>query len=427
MMKKNIGLVLYYSRENRYSFNALVGAIETEDDFEDLKIYFIYNAEELVLKLRDIIEQHEMVIVGISFMTTQLWYIDSVMRKLRERYRNKVLYLAGGPHPSGDPYGTLKMGFDLVVLSDGEETMLELIKRIDNDEDYHTIEGIAFMDDDGEYHFTHRSSRVILDNYPPFAVKHSRFGPIEITRGCPFGCYFCQTTFMFGHLQRHRSIDNICKYVEVLKNKGLDDIRFVSPDALSYGSQDGKNLCLTALEELLANVKKIIKSSGGRVFVGTFPSEVRPEHVTEETISLLSKYADNDNLVIGAQSGSERMLRLSHRGHTVEDIYRAVRLAVKANFTANVDFIFGLPGETEEDMLLTIKVMRDLIRMGARIHAHTFVPLPQTPFMKSPPGKIDNYINEFVKQYISKGVIYGNWREQEAAAKKIAAYFSGMH
>jgi len=423
-MKRNVGLVLYYSRENKYSFNALLGAIETRRNFDNLKIYFIYDAEELVLRLRDIIEQHEMVILGISLMTTQLWDIVYLMRKLRARYKDKILYLAGGPHPSGDPCGTLKIGFDLVVLSEGEETILELLEKIDNNEDYKTVEGIAFKDGDGKCHVKIRRSRIVLDDYPPFAVKHNKFGPIEITRGCPFGCYFCQTTRIFGKLQRHRSIENICRYVKILMSRKLKDIRFISPDALSYGSQDGKSLCPTALKELLTAVRKIINSAGGRIFIGTFPSEVRPEHVTEETISLLSQYADNDNLVIGAQSGSDRILKLSHRGHTVEDVYKAVRLALKNNFKANVDFIFGLPGETQEDVMLTVKVMRDLAKMGARIHAHTFIPLPQTPLMMSPPGKIDDCIKEFIKQHVSTGVIYGNWKEQEAAAKKIAAYFS---
>ena len=419
-MKKDTALVVYYNKLNKYSFNALVGALETDEYFDNLKVYFMRHRDEMILELGNILKVHEKVIVAISFFTTQLWDTYKLIKKLREKYGNKLLYVAGGPHPTGDPLGTLKMGFDIVVRNEGEETLIELLKIVDNDEDYRNVKGIAFIED-GEYYYTGRRSPVDLDRYPPFTVKYNKFGPIEITRGCPFVCYFCQTSHIFGAKVRHRSIEKICEYVNIMKNKNLTDIRFITPNAFSYGSTDGKTLNIDKLEELFNNIKEIIKPNG-RIFIGSFPSEVRPEHVTEETIELILRYADNDNLIIGAQSGSQRILELCHRGHTVEDVYRAVELTLKAGLKANVDFIFGLPGETEEDIKLTIKVMSDLVKMGARIHAHTFIPLPQTPFAEAPPGKIDKSVQKMIRELVPKGVIYGNWREQERIAKKIAKY-----
>lgn len=420
-MKRDTALVLYYNKQNKYSFNALVGAIETEDCFDNLKIYFIRRENELTSELKNIIKRHEKVVVGISFFTTQLWDTCRIIRKLIEEYGNKPLYIAGGPHPTGDPLGTLKMGFDIVVRGEGEETLIELLQKINNNEDYSTVKGIAFIDDGGQYHYTGRRPTINLDKYPPFAVKHNKFGPIEIARGCPFVCYFCQTPHIFGGCQRHRSIESICRYVQIMKSKNLSDIRFITPNAFSYGSPDGKKLNITSLQELLTNIEKIINPNG-RIFIGTFPSEVRPENVTEEAINLILKYADNDNLIIGAQSGSQRILNLCHRGHSVEDVYNAVELTLKAGLKANVDFIFGLPGETEEDIKLTIKVMTDLVRMGARIHAHTFMPLPQTPFAKAPAGRINKAFRRMIGELVPKGTVYGDWREQGKIAKKIVRY-----
>jgi len=420
-MKRDMALVLHYNKQNKYSFNALVGAIETEDCFDNLKIYFIRHEDELISELENIIKRHEKVVVGSSFFTTQLWDTYRIIRKLIEKYGNKPLYIAGGPHPTGDPLGTLKMGFDIVVRGEGEETLIELLQKIDNNEDYTTVKGIAFIDDGGKYHYTGRKPPITLDKYPPFAVKHNKFGPIEITRGCPFVCYFCQTPHIFSGRQRHRSVENICQYVQIMKSKNLSDIRFITPNAFSYGSPNGKKLNITRLEELLSDIKEIINPNG-RVFIGSFPSEVRPENVTKETIDLISKYADNDNLIIGAQSGSQRILDLCHRGHTVEDVYDAVELTVKAGLKANVDFIFGLPGETEKDINLTIKVMSDLVKMRARIHAHTFMPLPQTPFAKAPAGRINKDIARMIRKLVPKGIVYGDWEEQEKIAKKIARY-----
>jgi radical SAM superfamily enzyme YgiQ (UPF0313 family) len=208
-----------------------------------------------------------------------------------------------------------------------------------------------------------------------------------------------------------------------MKNRNLTFLRFIAPSAFYYGSPDGKTLNLTKLEELLSNVSNIFHP--GSIFLGSFPSEVRPEHVTEETIDLVLQYAHNDNLIIGAQSGSQKILDLCHRGHTVEDVYDAVELTLKKGLKANVDFVFGLPGETKDDIELTIKAMSDLIKIGngeVRIHAHTFMPLPSTPFENAAAGKIDKNIRKMIKKLLSRDIVYGNWREQEKIAKRIEEY-----
>ena len=135
-MRKNTALVIYYNKSNKYSFNALVGALETDEYFDDLKIYFIRREGELISKLKNISKMYEKIVVAISFFTTQLWDTYRIIKNLRERYGSKLLYIAGGPHPTGDPLGTLKTGFDIVVRGEGEETLIELLKKIDNDEDY---------------------------------------------------------------------------------------------------------------------------------------------------------------------------------------------------------------------------------------------------------------------------------------------------
>jgi B12-binding domain/radical SAM domain protein len=421
-MNKKLALILYYNRPNKYSFNALAGALETDDYFKNLRIYFPSKEENLFSDVGKAIDVYEKVIIGISFHTTQIWDEDKLIKNLKKKFGNKPLYIAGGPHPTGDQEGTLNMGFDIVVKGEGEETIIELLKAIDNDYNYADIKGISYYDKDGKFCVSGRRTPINLDDYPPFAVNHSKFGPIEITRGCPFVCYFCQTPQIFGGRVRHRSVENICEHVEIMKSRNLSDIRFITPNSFSYGSPDGRELNIVKLEELLSSIRKILNSKG-KIFFGSFPSEVRPEHVTEETIDLVLKYADNDNLIIGAQSGSQRVLDLCHRGHTVADIYTSVELTLKAGLKANVDFIFGLPGETREDIELTIKMMSYLVEAGARIHAHTFIPLPQTPFSKSlVKRRIDKKTKKMINNLIPKGVVYGDWREQEEMALKIAKY-----
>ncbi|MCX7845587.1 MAG: TIGR04013 family B12-binding domain/radical SAM domain-containing protein [Dictyoglomaceae bacterium] len=424
-MKKDLGLVIYYKRENRYSFNALLGALEIQEFYKDIAIYIFEKSDNLINGLKEIVEKHKFVILSVSFFTPQLWSIKSLVMKIRKRFNRKIIMIAGGPHPTGDPLFPLKIGFNYVVMGEGEEPFIEIIKRLLEGKDLKDLKGIAFLDEENNLRYNKKGEYLDLNKYPPFSIKNNKFGPIEITRGCPYVCYFCQTPYIFGTKIRHRSIEKICEYIEIMKERALTDIRFITPNAFSYGSSDGKNLNIKRLVELLENIRRIIKSKG-RIFFGSFPSEVRPEHISEETVKLIKEYANNDNLVIGAQSGSPRILELSHRGHTVEDVYNAVELTIKAGLKAYVDFIFGLPHETEEDIKLTIKMMEDLIKMGAKIHAHTFIPLPQTPFSKMPAGKINNELVKVLNKLIPKSLVFGNWEEQEKIAKKIEKYLKNF-
>jgi len=421
MTSKN-ALVFYYTRYNRYSYNTLAGALETDAFFDDLEIYFPDNEKTLVEQLPDIVKKHGRVAIAVSFMTPQLWKIASLVKKLRGRYGKHVTFIAGGPHPSGDVEATLRMGFDIVARAEGEALILDLLKQLYGEGKLQNVPGIAFVQDNGEIKFTGARKPIELDRFPPFAAKRRRIGPIEVTRGCPFLCHYCQTGHLTGTKPRHRSIESICESVGVMKTNHLRDIRFITPNAFAYGSPDGKSLNLSALEALLKNLRKILKDQG-RLFWGTFPSEVRPEHVTRETVELVLRYADNDNLVIGAQSGSQRLLDFCNRAHSVDDVYRAVERTLGAGLKANVDFIFGLPGETREDCDQTFKVMKDLIAKGARIHAHTFMPLPQTHFAAEPAKKMDAFSKKKINDLVSHGGIYGNWIRQETIAKKIETYF----
>ncbi|MHA2009623.1 MAG: TIGR04013 family B12-binding domain/radical SAM domain-containing protein [Promethearchaeota archaeon] len=421
---RKIAFLLYYHKHNFYSLNAIAGALETDRVFDSIDFFFIRSKEELVVTLEDLGEYYFKIVIGISFFTTQLFEIYELVKKLKRKFSKKLLIVAGGPHPTGDPTGTLEMGFDIVVVGEGEETIIDLMNIIEANENFGEVKGVAYYNENNEYTYTGKRDLINLDKYPPFPTKNARFGAIEITRGCPYVCYFCQIPFISGTIPRHRSIESICMYVQKLKDYygDLTDIRFITPNAFSYGSVDGKNLNLEKIENLLIRIRDIIGLKG-RIFLGSFPSEVRPEHINQDTLNLVLKYANNDNLTIGAQSGSQKILNLCHRGHTVEDIYRAVDLTLGKNLNINVDFIFGLPGETNEDVELTIKMMKDLSNKGARIHTHTFIPLPQTPFSKKPIERVNERYKKEIKNLISKGLAFGNWKKQERLATKIAKLF----
>jgi B12-binding domain/radical SAM domain protein len=311
--------------------------------------------------------------------------------------KKRPIFIAGGPHPSARPEETLRF-FDYVVIGEGEETLPELIKTLQNRGDVSSVRGIAFKDKDNKDRivFTEKREPVLLDSYPPFGSNGIR-STIEITRGCPFSCAYCQTPQLFGNIMRHRSIDEI-----VRSSKYLKDVRFTSPNAFAYGS-DGTGPRIEKIEALLKNLPR--KS----IFFGTFPSEVRPEFINDRILELVSEYCANTTLSMGGQSGSQRVLDMIHRGHTVDDIIAGVEKCLQHGFTPVVDFIFGLPGETEEDQLETLRLIQWLTGKGGKVHSHYFMKLPGTGFENSDPAPLSVQIEKTMGKLALLGKTTGVW------------------
>jgi B12-binding domain/radical SAM domain protein len=312
----------------------------------------------------------------------------------REVYASAAdaIFIAGGPHPSGCPEETAKH-FDYVVVGEGEATLPELLDAIRDHRDVSCVKGVAFLDN-GRFHYTGTREDVDLDRYPPF--RQTLLGPIEISRGCPWNCAYCQTPALFGRRMRHRSVEAICKY-----DKFYEDKRLVSPNAFAYGS-DGIKPNPGAVERLLKNLS-------GDIYFGTFPSEVRPEFVTPEMVGLVNTYCANKEIHLGGQSGSDTVLRSIRRGHTAAQVVDAAAIIKDSGLTPVVDFIFGLPGEREEDQAATLDCINAIIRGGGKIRAHYFMPLPGTALAGTQPEKVAPKIDRLLGKLALGGRLTGSW------------------
>lgn len=311
------------------------------------------------------------------------------------RYRGEMedagcIVIAGGPHPSACPEEVAAYA-DYVVTGEGEYTLPLLLDYI--------ASGCRGPLPPGIY--TKESSSpatgcVLLDSYPPFTKEK---GYIEISRGCPHRCGYCQTPRLFGSGMRHRSIESIKKAAAV-----YEDIRFVTPNALAYGS-DG-------ITPALRKVELLLKSLPGKIFFGTFPSEVRPEFISEDSIALITSYCANDRLHFGAQSGSDSVLERLGRGHTVGDSVDAMELCREHGLMPVVDFILGLPNETEDDMHASMEFIREVVKDG-KAHVHHFMPLPGTPLAGSEPVPVPREIQRDLGRLALAGKITGSWTGAE--------------
>ena len=340
-----------------------------------------------------------------SFATPQAEKVYQEVDGAREANLDAI-FVAGGPHPSALPEEVLEH-FDFVVVGEGEETLPELIRAITDGRDPRLVKGIAYKSA-GRICFTEKRAPVDLDLYPPFSRI---LAPIEISRGCPWGCTYCQTPRLFGRCMRHRSIPVICRFAHRHK-----DIRFTSPNALAYGS-DGRRPRLDKVKKLLQELSEQKKP----IYFGTFPSEVRPDFVTDESLEIVTEYCANKTISLGGQSGSPAVLKSICRGHGRQEIESACELSWDHGLIPNVDLIFGLPMESAEDQQMTLDLAKWIEGKGGNVRAHRFLPLPGTPLWKSTPAPLSRDAEALLGRLALKGRLTGTWRGKiEAEKDKIA-------
>ncbi len=411
-------LTLLYTESNKYSIHSLVAAMEVSEVKIDTYLIRMWDFPKIIDFL---LTNYGRIIIGISLMTTQLPEILPLLeflKELKNSLQEKVVLVGGGPHVSGDPLGSLKqLGFDFVFIGEAEKSFTEFLSRSLEGHEVNNIKGIAYLDR-GEV-LTNRNDEVVnLNEYPPISLKYGLFNPIEVSRGCPYACKYCQVSYVFGRTMRHRSLDIILKYCRKLIKRGINDLRFISPNILAYGGS-GTKVNFDVLAEFVDNVKKL-KDLGGKLYLGSFPSEVRPDFIDSDIIKLIKNVVSNRRISIGIQSGSDEVLKNLGRGHTVEEALNAINLLRSHNFTVDSDFIIGLPNEELPDSLKTLELIQKLIDLGGvRIHLHYYIPLPGTPLAKYELKPIPEIIRRKLLKYLGRGVIFGNWLRQEVVAFKI--------
>lgn len=370
--------VFVRDKTNKHSIRALLAAYEK---WFPEKEYYVLTPKDAF----DFLEEDDLAL--FSFLTgSSAAYIDYVT-KLKERLP-KLNTICGGAHASARSEDMLKY-FDAVCTGEGEESIKDIIEMAEQGR----VEGII------------TGKKVLnLDDYRVFPRKMVSLGPIEIVRGCPSGCAYCQTPQLFRGRLRHRSIDFIVDEIKfALSRKGFADVRFIAPDASSY--QFNKGINLEAIESLLYNVRNTI-GTNGKLFYGTFPSELDPAGVSKELVDILVKYCDNKQIVLGLQSASHDMQQIMHRRSGLLETENAIELFLDKNFEIVVDLIFGMPYETEETYEETYKFIEKW-KGKVTIHSHPFDPLPGSKWQYETPTEVPEKLVKAVRSLEGIGRVFG--------------------
>ncbi len=404
-------VLLYWDKTSWYAFGALTASLTTHGiPYEVFK-------GEATPKIQEWITRGYKVIYGESARNMTVSGLYTRLKAINQHFSpSDVITVIGGPQASGTPEAILRHGATFVVIGEGEVTFPELVKKLVNHQfslnSSINIPGIAYFDSVDDLILTPSRPRIDLNDFCPYSIKESfpLHPPIEIMRGCAFRCRFCQVPYMYGN-PKYRSIDTIIKIVDHYYRyfsplKKEVDIRFIAPNSLGYMEQRRGLPNIPVLKELVHRIKQY----DVRLFLGTFPSEIRPEYITEDSISLFSM-VDNSQLSVGFQSGSDKVLHDMRRGHTVEAGIHAYDLLSEHGLVPVFDFILGTPTESENDQWATLSLMRELGKK-ARVRLHYFMPLPGTPWATSSPIPLYPDVQSEIGRLAHDEIISGDFARQ---------------
>jgi radical SAM superfamily enzyme YgiQ (UPF0313 family) len=300
--------------------------------------------------------------IGISSITSTAPRAYMLAKKFRSM---GIPIIMGGPHSTFLPEESLQYA-DYVVRGEGEETIVELLERLESGMPLDDVKGLSYRIGDS---FFHNPDRGLINDLeaapiPDFNLVHN-WGkrttvPIATSRGCPFGCKFCSVIQMFGRKYRFKSVDRVIQEIKqaVARNTHI----FFVDDNFAANKERTKAL----LRKIIAEGMKIEWSAQVRTDVAGDP----------ELIDLMAR-SGCFMVYVGFESINPRTLSLYDKKQNLDDIVKCIRILKNASIRIHGMFVFG--GDTDD-----IRTIRDTEKFAKRLDINSvqfmmLTPLPGTP------------------------------------------------
>ncbi len=304
--------------------------------------------------------------------------------------------ILGGYHPTFTFKKLLENEFlDIIIIGEGEYTMLEVVQSLLNGSDLHRVKGIATRD------FVTPPREIIEDlDTLPFPARHllpmEKYkilniklptGTLVSGRGCPYQCSFCSSAAMHGKKLRLRSAQNVVDEMEHLINDHHAETIAFMDDTFTINKKRVEEIC----DEL--------KKRDLDVYWGC------TTRVDTLSLDLLKKMKDSGciTLFMGVESADQIILNNVNKQTTINKVKKAFELARNYDMRTIASVVLGMPGDSRENILKTIKFVKNLNPSYAVFSLAT--PYPGTPFYKQAVSENLIKVNDWSKYTLLNPVL----------------------
>lgn len=217
----------------------------------------------------------------------------------------------------------------------------------------------------------------------PVARKKQLKGFVNIMYGCNNFCTYCIVPYTRGR-ERSRLPEDIISEIKLMVEMGTKEVMLLGQNVNSYGKTLEKTYDFA---DLLSDVAKVDGLERIR-FMTSHPKDIN--------VKLLEVMASHENICrslhLPVQSGSNKILKAMNRSYTRESYLEIIKKAkaLMPDIGVTTDIIVGFPGETEEDFLDTV----DMIKQVHYDSAFTFIYSKRTG---TPAATLEGQVDEDVK------------------------------
>lgn len=312
---------------------------------------------------------------------------------IAKRYNCQIIISSSDSTDHYEKY--IEKGSDVILLGEGEISLLETVQAIEKGEELSSIKGLCFKQG-GEIINTGRRQVIKdLDILPQPAWDLIRIADykniwkrsgnqftlnIATTRGCPYKCNWCAKP-IYGNRYNSRSPKRVVQEIKYIKNNFdctnfwmCDDIFGLKPNWVQEFDRELKKEKLSISYKIQSRADLLLKEDNIDALVSSGLKEVW----------------------IGAESGSQKILDAMDKGTTINQIETSTKLLQEKGVRVAFFLQFGYLGETKEDISLTIKMLMRC--MPDDIGVSVSYPLPGTKFY------------EIVKDQLKKKA---NWEDSD--------------
>ncbi|MCX7019077.1 MAG: radical SAM protein [Candidatus Sumerlaeota bacterium] len=331
-----------------------------------------FNASDAAF--RDELRRFPPDVLGYSIATGQQGFFLELNRSLRGQMPGVRMSIFGGPHPTFFPDMIRAPGVDAICIGEGEMPTAELLDALAGSGDFTRIKNLHFKLPDGAI-VTNPARDFIQDldslPFPDHDIKQRfpsltsrRMGFFIAGRGCPYRCSFCfnesMMTMQGGRYVRFRDPERVCDEIVMVRDKyGIEVVSF---------HDDILGLDVNWLERFSVAYRRRVKLP--------FQCHYRADLASPRSMKALYD-AGCVRVVVGLESGDPGLReRVLAKRVTNEQLEACARMARQYGIEFTTQNMFGIPGETVETALTTIRLN---IRLCTDIFVHYFfTPYPMT-------------------------------------------------
>jgi len=312
-------------------------------------------SDEMILKrLLSFVEKTEPDILGIGSWTYSMPFVAEFIKEFKIKNPDTILVL-GGYNSTFLPNETLQLlpQTDFLVRGEGHNTMLELVKVLNNGKNVNRIKGISFIKNGKIVHTQDRPMEENLDNLPlldfsSFTVlKKIKIFYLMSSISCPYRCNFCSVN-AFWKIFRTHSVDYIIKQIKLLQRIFGDvDISFMDDN-------------FTCRKEWVRKFSDELKNNNINIKWSCFS---RADFVERELFNKM-KQSGLESVFLGIESITSKTLKFFNKAGDVgvykKTVEKSLSILKELKLAASLSFIIGSPDETREDMLRNIEFMESV-------------------------------------------------------------------